>query len=529
MNIIIVDDEMIEVYWIVHNYEFRTWGIDKVLTAFNIMEAKNILDTEAVDIMLCDIEMPGGSGIELMTWVRQWNSEMQCIFLTCHADFAYASAVIKLGCVDYILKPTTKEMLDRVMSVAVRRLEENVNMRQMSRLWMTHKPLVMKNFWSDLIYGNISCEVSEIQKHAESMGFPGLETMHILPVFVSLRKNTAFMEPDEHVLAGYSVNNILREILLSPADRGVIIEYEHHWVVLCFESENRENDVTDVYSKCHQIIQSFKSVISYCLCIYIGEFTKPSGLPGMVKELHLLNSSNVCPTNSVTGLGTKKFQWSIRDTDDIKIIFKLAQRGQLQEAADKVKLLLERPDIRYHSSLDTLRELHHELMKSVLAYIQYRHIEPVKNDSQVYGRLYAEVDSIEKLKRWFLDMVQLLSDDAGNEAVDDVLTESICGYIREHISEKLSREELASVAGLNPDYMARIFKRSTGMIISDYIAAQRVDLAKKLLAETNISLIQIAEDVGFSEYPYFSLTFKKITGMTPRAYRCGNQTKSSQR
>ena len=75
MNIIIVDDEMIEVYWIVHNYDFRKWGIDKVLTAFNIMEAKNILDTEAVDIMLCDIEMPGGSGIELMTWVRQWNSE----------------------------------------------------------------------------------------------------------------------------------------------------------------------------------------------------------------------------------------------------------------------------------------------------------------------------------------------------------------------------------------------------------------------------------------------------------------------
>ena len=133
---------------------------------------------------------------------------------------------------------------------------------------MTHKPLVMKNVWSDLIYGNISCEVSEIQKHAESMGFPGLETMHILPVFVSLRKNTAFMEPDEHVLAGYSVNNILREILLSPADRGVIIEYEHHWVVLCFESENRENDVTDVYSKCHQIIQSFKKC-DFILLVYL--------------------------------------------------------------------------------------------------------------------------------------------------------------------------------------------------------------------------------------------------------------------
>ena len=107
----------------------------------------------------------------------------------------------------------------------------------------------------------------------------------------------------------------------------------------------------------------------------------------------------------------------------------------------------------------------------------------------------------------------------GIQDMDDALIEKLCLYIRQHLCEKLSRETLASAVGLNPDYMARIFKRSTGKVISDYIAAERVAMAGRLLVETNMSLIQIAEEIGFSEYPYFSLTFKKITGMTPKAYR----------
>lgn len=112
MNLLIVDDEIVAMKGMIEGIDWEDCGVDgSIWTAYSAERAVRILNMQHVDLMLCDIEMPGASGLELLRAVRKTDSELACIFLTCHASFAYAQEAISLGCMDYILKPAPYELI----------------------------------------------------------------------------------------------------------------------------------------------------------------------------------------------------------------------------------------------------------------------------------------------------------------------------------------------------------------------------------------------------------------------------------
>ena len=78
MNVLIVDDDMATVDMICKSVNWSALHIDKVMTAYNIEKAKEILADTPADIVVCDIEMPMGNGTELLKWVRE--NDMSSIF-----------------------------------------------------------------------------------------------------------------------------------------------------------------------------------------------------------------------------------------------------------------------------------------------------------------------------------------------------------------------------------------------------------------------------------------------------------------
>ena len=94
--------------------------------AYNADEARDILASSAIDIMICDIEMPGESGLELIQWMQDAYPEIICIILTGFPDFNYARSAISLGVYQYLLKPVSFEELEKVISSAIERVEENM-------------------------------------------------------------------------------------------------------------------------------------------------------------------------------------------------------------------------------------------------------------------------------------------------------------------------------------------------------------------------------------------------------------------
>jgi len=88
-----------------------------------------------------------------------------------------------------------------------------------------------------------------------------------------------------------------------------------------------------------------------------------------------------------------------------------------------------------------------------------------------------------------------------------------------HLTEDVSVEAIASAAGLSTGYFHEVFHRETGYTPAQYHMRRRIDAAKRLLLTGEISVTDIALDLGFSSSQYFSTVFRKVVGLTPVQYR----------
>ena len=101
----------------------------------------------------------------------------------------------------------------------------------------------------------------------------------------------------------------------------------------------------------------------------------------------------------------------------------------------------------------------------------------------------------------------------------DPLVENIKNYIRENLAYDFSMEEMAAAFNYTEKYLGRVFKARTGQSIKDYCNRAKVSQAKTLLTQTDLSVALIAVQSGFNSVTYFDRVFRKITGLSPQAYR----------
>jgi transcriptional regulator GlxA family with amidase domain len=92
-------------------------------------------------------------------------------------------------------------------------------------------------------------------------------------------------------------------------------------------------------------------------------------------------------------------------------------------------------------------------------------------------------------------------------------------YILAHLTEKISNQTLAELAGLSVWYFGRAFKQSAGVPPHRFVLESRVERVKTLLAETELPLAQIAINAGFADQSHCTRWFTELVGITPRRFR----------
>lgn len=95
----------------------------------------------------------------------------------------------------------------------------------------------------------------------------------------------------------------------------------------------------------------------------------------------------------------------------------------------------------------------------------------------------------------------------------------VLDHIHCHLETRLGLTELAAKARMSPQHFANLFRRSTGRSPHEYVVHERVERAKRLLAETAEPLMDLAFEVGFANQSHFTDVFHRLTGTTPRRYR----------
>ena len=92
-------------------------------------------------------------------------------------------------------------------------------------------------------------------------------------------------------------------------------------------------------------------------------------------------------------------------------------------------------------------------------------------------------------------------------------------YIDRHLGDRLNVERLSEVAGLSRAHFVRVFTRSVGESPSSYVAAQRLQLAKRLLTATDATILEVAAACGFTDGNYFAKVFRRESQQTPTEFR----------
>lgn len=107
----------------------------------------------------------------------------------------------------------------------------------------------------------------------------------------------------------------------------------------------------------------------------------------------------------------------------------------------------------------------------------------------------------------------------------DLGIEKAIRYIRENLSEDITVDRLATLAGFSKYYFLREFKRVTSYTVVTYVNLARIERSKELLAQGDMTVSEIAAACGYNNLSYFSKTFRAHTGLTPSEYVANDRKK----
>ena len=148
--------------------------------------------------------------------------------------------------------------------------------------------------------------------------------------------------------------------------------------------------------------------------------------------------------------------------------------------------------------------------------------ERAYNISDLYILKMDQLSSVEEIKSLHAEMFAFYTDEMAKLDKKTVYSKPIVlclDYIYQHLHEPVRLTRLAEFTGLNASYLSTLFKKETGLSVSDYVLSKRMEAAKNMLKFSTDSYAEIAVTLAFSSQSHFTRVFKQQTGYTPKAYR----------
>ena len=148
-----------------------------------------------------------------------------------------------------------------------------------------------------------------------------------------------------------------------------------------------------------------------------------------------------------------------------------------------------------------------------------RLVDEARGDA-LAGRLYAESLAIElavHLLRYYSSASKL--GNGSSRMLPRYKLQRVTDYINDNLREDLTLEKMSETLSMSPYHFAHAFRQATGLAPHRYVIQRRVERAKLLLRETDLSITEIAHRVGYSYQSNFSVVFHCLTGQTPRRFR----------
>ncbi|SFJ81031.1 two-component system, response regulator YesN [Paenibacillus sp. UNC496MF] len=529
MNVLLVDDDYFVVTALETKIDWASLGIGTVHTAHNVAQARDLLRRYDIHILVSDIEMPQGSGLELLAWIREERYDVQAIFLTNYADFNYAQKAIELRSFEYFLKPIQFDKLMLILRKAVERAKEQQRDAlaiEEGRYWQRNQAKMLEHFWRKLVSGSASSPLrpAELADAVEEqhLGYALDDTVQ--PVLLRLFPEDGTMGREEKHLFDFALQNVLHELFRHPAFAvETALEHKtHQWIAVL--RWHRPPDAGALEAPCAAFVEQARRALKSDACCLVGRAGRLGGASAILRELLQANDELVKRRNRVffADAGRGPAEDCYLPPDLARLEARLDQ-GKPAEFLAETSRYLDEQARQPGFTTPVLNLFRLDMMQLVYAFLKSKGIQA----HQLYAgraneRLLAQsLHSVEDMEAYLRALVGTAMDYRRFAEQPTSVADEIKQYIRAHYGEDLTRNSLADVVFLHPDYLARLFKKETGVSLGAYIIEARIAAAKQLLRSTGLSVFDVAKKVGYANYSYFAKVFKQEAGVSPNEYKLG--------
>lgn len=531
-KVLLVDDEDLIREAISKKLNWESMGYTLEGLCKNGKEAIEFIDKNPIDLLITDICMPYVDGLELSKYVYEEHPDVKIIILSGYNDFDYAKNAMKYRVLEYILKPVTfSELSEILINLKENFKEEEVKQASMDKLKDEYKkniPILRVRYLNQLVQGQQKeSEEEELRKRLKAFDINIYGNYYKVAVveeeaeeFIS---NNNGLKAD---LPAFIIYNIIEEIVRTK-NIGLTFQNLYNKTVIIFIGANKgELD--------HRIEETFEEAKNILKGYY--EINIAFGLGKVVENLCNLKISY----QGGESVLEYRFLFGSDVLLDIRNFSKGKQDNEVDFSASISKLVLAikinaESDIKNFLGeiMDKLRE---ERMSRNRIYIYVQNIivaignlmenaglgddSEIKGQEHIMHELYEEKtlqDLEKKLYKLCSRTGRILAEQRNSFSTRQAVL--ALDYIDKNYSrEDLSLQIICSDLAISPSYFSSIFKSYTGETFIEALTKKRIGKAKDLLGNTTLKNYEIAEKVGFSDPHYFAITFKKITGMTPKEY-----------
>ncbi len=535
-KVLIIDDEPIIRKGLRNIINWKNFGCEVVGEATDGLDGSELIKKFLPDIIITDIKMPEADGLTMLKEIKEDVPHSKIIILTGHRDFEYVHEALKIGVIDFLLKPSKIEELTSAISRAVKELkfqkERSEEFEKLNQMFRQNISVLREKLLYDVIY-EINTNQDDIKEKLNLFNIKQGNFCMLLVQNDSEEENDSgeISQYDRH-LYQFGIINTFNEVF---TDKFEVMHVTLNNIGIAFliMPRNEDADMSEAIDKKCTYLQE---IICNCFGFTVTIAVSSSG--GQLTELP--QKFNECRE----ALEHKFYMGnnSIIFHGDVNTFFKYEDHSMLEKLQ---KALIEGVKSGNEASVK-------ERLQDIFSYV--KNIDPAKKDyiKNFYWNTITSINNIrislmtgesdKKLEYNELsglygliekctnaDELNALLDESArsvaskvnnynNKSIKLVLRNAV-EYMHEHYHEPVTLNEVAEHAFVSTYYISRMFKKEMGKNFVDYLNELRMEKAKEMLKDVRYKTYEVAEKVGIPDAHYFSRLFKKYVGVTPTEYR----------
>lgn len=497
-------------------------GFDVVGIAGNGYDALELIEKLKPHVVLTDIRMPFINGIELAKIIRRDFPTTKVAFISGYDEFDYAREAIELNVVSYLMKPVTSDDIEEFLKKLKSSLDEEFNFLSNTRL--IHKkyedsiPQLINSYLSSYRNkGELSIDDVKHLKQYELDFFEGNYLVGIIGFGNQIDVNTT---EESKIFISSLIDKVFENFKYCHSfyiPNGVVYILEDKKIK---SSRDIDLELYEVIKYCEEYRKiSLKIGVSRCFNnfqAYPAAFRQSEQAYGHSKYF---NQGQIFYYDDIEEKERKQIVINESDLNEFEYILKYGEKEEIKNHLDKILNTVSKEDKDYILDPQLL------IIKIANSLINFASSINVNISDIISGRIVEEMltfKDVKDLKEFIYNAIIKLRNNNIKSQINrnEKVIEDIYKYIEQNYENpNISLESISEELNISISYLSMLLKKLRGVTFNKELIKYRMEKAKKLLKYSNEKIIIISKQCGYNEVYYFSHSFKKYTGLSPKEFR----------